>query len=172
MKNFPSAQTVLLIISVFVAVLTWIIPAGRYASLSYDDSANIFLKSTQRGVEKLSATQETLEKLNVRIPLENFTSGAIYKPIGIPGTYQRVEPDPQGFFELAQAPVKGIIETADIIFLVLIIGGLVGIVERTGAFSAGISWLSEFLKGREYILIILTTLLIGLGGTTFGFGEE
>jgi uncharacterized ion transporter superfamily protein YfcC len=172
MKNFPSAQTVLLIISAFVALLTWIIPAGQYASLSFDQTNGVFIKKTSDGVEELPPAQETLEKLNIQIPLENFTTGAIYKPIGIPGTYQPLEANPQGFFELIQAPVKGIIETADIIFLVLIIGGMVGIVERTGAFSAGIAWLSGFLKGKEYILIISTALLIGLGGTTFGFGEE
>ena len=172
MKNFPSAQTVLLIISAFVAVLTWVIPAGQYASLSFDEDEKVFIKITPAGTEKLPATQTTLEGLSIGIPLEKFTSGAIYKPIGIPGTYERVESNPQGFFALVQAPVKGIIETADIIFLVLFIGGLVGIVEKAGAFSAGIAWLSEFLKGREFILIILTALLIGLGGTTFGLGEE
>ncbi|MCA6079032.1 YfcC family protein [Fulvivirga sedimenti] len=172
MKKFPSAQTILLIISAFVALLTWIIPAGQYASLSYDNSEQVFLKSSEGSTQKLPATRQTLDELNVQIPLENFTSGAIYKPIGIPGTYQRLESNPQGFFELVQAPVKGIVETADIIFLVLIIGGLVGIVDKSGAFSSGIAWLSDFLRGREYILIITTTLLIGLGGTTFGFGEE
>ncbi len=172
MKNFPSAQTILLIISAFVALLTWVIPAGQYASLSYDETENVFQKTVEGATEKLPAKRETLDQLNVQIPLENFTSGAIYKPIGIPGTYQRLGSNPQGFFELVQAPVKGIIETADIIFLVLIIGGLVGIVEKSGAFSAGIAWLTEFLKGKEYVLIIITALLIGLGGTTFGFGEE
>jgi len=172
MKKFPSAQTILLIISAFVAILTWVIPAGQYASLTYDGVESVFVKTTSSKVEKLPATQQTLEALNVKIPLKNFTSGAIYKPISIPDTYQFLEARPQGFFEFVQAPIKGIIETSDIIFLVLIIGGLVGVVEKSGAFSAGISWLSNTLKGREYILIISTTTLIALAGTTFGFGEE
>lgn len=172
MKKFPSAQTILLIILAFVALLTWVIPAGKYASLSYDSSQGVFIKTTPDKVEKLPATQQTLELLNIKIPLENFTSGAIYKPIGIPGTYQSLEGRPQGFFEFVQAPIKGIIETSDIIFLVLIIGGLVGVVDKSGAFSAGISWLSSVLKGREYILIISITALTALAGSTFGFGEE
>ncbi len=171
-KKFPAAQTILLLISALVALLTWIIPAGQYASLTYDITEGVFVKTTAQGIEKLPATQETLVALQVKIPLENFVSGAIYKPISIPGTYQELTPRPQGFFEFVQAPIKGIIETADIIFLVLIIGGLVGIVEKTGAFSAGIQRLSRVLKGKEYILIISTTLLVALGGTTFGFGEE
>lgn len=172
MKKFPSAQTILLLISVFVAVLTWVIPAGQYASLTYDSVEGIFIKTITGKIEKLPATQQTLEGLNVKIPLENFSSGAIYKPINIPDTYQSLDAQPQGFFEFVQAPIKGIIETSDIIFLVLIIGGLVGIVEKSGAFSAGISWLTNTLKGREYILIISITAITALAGTTFGFGEE
>lgn len=42
----------------------------------------------------------------------------------------------------------------------------------TRAFDAGISWLAKTLKGKEYILIILVTLLISIGGTTFGLAEE
>ena len=172
MKKFPSAHSILLIISALVALLTWVIPAGKYASLNYDSDEGVFLKTTGENIEKLPATQQTLEGINVKIPLENFTSGAIYKPISIPDTYQSLPSSPQGILEFVQAPIKGIIETADIIFLVLIIGGLVGIVEKSGAFSAGINWLSKLLKGREYLLIIGTTVIISLAGTTFGFGEE
>ena len=171
-KSFPSALAILLIISGFVALLTWVVPAGKYATLTYDKAENIFIKSTNGQLEKLPASLQTLEMLNVKIPLQSFTSGAIYKPISIPGTYEEVDAKPQGFFEFVQAPIKGIIETSDIIFLVLIIGGVVGVVDKSGAFSSWIKWLSEFLKGREYILIITTTTLIALGGSTFGFGEE
>ena len=170
--TFPSAQALLLIIAALVALLTWVIPAGQYTTLTYDQAEGVFIKNDRGSLEKLPAAGKTLESLKIAIPLERFTSGAIYKPISIPGTYKSVSPQPQGLFEFLQAPVKGIIETADIIFLVLIIGGLVGVVEKTRAFSAGIRWLSEILKGREYILIISTTSLIALGGTTFGFGEE
>lgn len=170
--SFPSAQAILLIIAALVAILTWFVPAGQYATLSYDKSEDVFIKKDNNQIEKLAATSKTLKLLNVQIPIENFTSGAIYKPISIPGTYKTVKAEPQGLLEFLQAPIKGIIETADIIFLVLIIGGTVGVVEKSRAFSAGIQWLSEFLKGREYILIIGTTSLIALGGSTFGFGEE
>ena len=57
-------------------------------------------------------------------------------------------------------------------FLVLIIGGLIGIMNFTGAFDAGITWLANMLKGREFLLIVLVTTLIALGGTTFGLAEE
>lgn len=58
------------------------------------------------------------------------------------------------------SPLKGIIAVADIIILVLFIGGLVAIVNFTGAFEAGIVRLSQLLEGKEYILIIAVTSLI------------
>jgi uncharacterized ion transporter superfamily protein YfcC len=70
------------------------------------------------------------------------------------------------------APIQGTIEAADIIFLVLIIGGMIGIMNTTGAFNAGMGWLSKVLQGKEFLLIIFTTILISLGGSTFGLGEE
>lgn len=170
--KFPTAQTILLVIAAFVALLTWFIPAGKYDSLVFNKSDNTFIRESKGETLIIPADQNSLDQLNIGIPLKNFTSGAIYRPINIPNTYQSVDSNPQGFFELVQSPIKGIIEASDIIFLVLIIGGLIGIMNLTGAFDAGIFWLANALKGREYILIILTTTLVALGGTTFGFAEE
>lgn len=170
--KFPSAQTVLLIIAAFVAVLTWLIPAGKYDNLVYDKVEKNFTISGLTETKKIPATKESLEMLSIKIPLEKFTSGDIWKPISIPNTYKQVEAKPQGLVAFIQSPIKGVIEAADIIFLVLIIGGLIGIMNLTGAFDAGIAWLAEALKGREYILIILVTTLIAAGGTTFGLAEE
>lgn len=171
-RKFPSAQTILLVIAAFVAILTWIIPSGKYDSLLYNKSDNTFIIDSKGNKTSVPANQKSLDQLNIKIPLENFTNGAIYKPISIPDTYEKVEANPQGFFEFVKSPIKGIIEASDVIFLVLFIGGLIGIMNLTGAFDAGIAWMSAVLKGREYILIILTTTLVALGGTTFGFAEE
>ena len=170
--KFPSAQTVLILIAVVVALLTWLIPAGQFDRLAYQKESNTFIATNTNGDKTFEASQETLTNLGISIPLEKFTSGAINKPISIPKTYQKLEAKPQGFKELVLAPLKGIIQVADIIILVLFIGGLVAIVNYTGAFEAGISRLSEIFKGREYLLIIIVTTLIAMGGTTFGLAEE
>ena len=172
-RGFPASQTILLIIAALVCVLTWFIPAGQYESLVYDAATDTFsVSSTDAEARVYPATDSSLAVLGVKIPLEKFTTGSIYKPIAVPNTYQNIEAKPQGFAAFIQSPVKGIINAADIIFLVLIIGGLIGIMNLTGAFDAGISWLSQALIGREYLLIILVTALVALGGTTFGFAEE
>ena len=170
--KFPTAQTILILIAIFVTILTWLVPAGKYDSLAYNATSNTFTKTSLEENIELPATGETLENLNIKIPIQKFTSGDIYKPIGIPDTYKELESRPQGLAALAKSPIKGIIAAADIIFLILIIGGLIGIMNLTGAFDAGISWLAKTLKGREYILIVLVTTLIAAGGTTFGLAEE
>tara|TARA_R110002049_G_scaffold609_5_gene3439 strand:- start:1801 stop:3297 length:1497 start_codon:yes stop_codon:yes gene_type:complete len=170
--KFPSAQTVLLIIAAFVAILTWLIPSGQFDRLAYNKEENTFIKTSKGASIILETSQKTLNELQIKIPLDKFTSGAIYKAISIPESYKELDPKPQGFKEFILAPLKGIIQVADIIILVLFIGGLVAIVNYTGAFEAGISRLSKLLKGKEYTLIIIVTCLIAAGGTTFGLAEE
>ena len=170
--KFPTAQTILLIIAIFVAILTWIIPAGKYDTLYYNKDENTFVKTTEEKSVTLPAIQKTLIDLGIKIPLEKFTNGDIWKPVSIPNTYKELKAKPQGIVALIEAPIKGIIEASDIIFLVLFIGGLVGIMNATGAFEAGIAWLAKTLEGREYWLIISVTFLISVGGTTWGMAEE
>ncbi|SFW21654.1 YfcC family protein [Cellulophaga fucicola] len=170
--KFPSAQTILLVIAAAVAILTYLVPAGKYDTLTYNTTENTFTRSSNETTTTIPATQEALTTLHINIPLEKFKNGDIRKPIGIPDTYKEIEAQPQGVMAFFKSPIKGIIEAADIIFLVLIIGGLIAIMNVTGAFDAGIAWLANKLQGKEYILIILVTCLIALGGTTFGLEEE
>ena len=170
--RFPSAPTILLIIAALVATITWFVPAGEYDTLSYNSDTENFEIDDQNGSRVAEASQQTLDDLGVVIPVEKFINGDIFKPVGIPGTYRTLESRPQGLGALIKAPVRGIIEGSDIIFMVLIIGGLIGVMNRTGAFDAGIGWLSGMLKGREYLLIVLVTGLIAIGGTTYGLAEE
>ncbi|MFB9058180.1 YfcC family protein [Mariniflexile ostreae] len=170
--KFPTPQTILLIIAAMVATLTWFVPAGKYSTLSFNPSEGVFIKSDFKKTHTLPGTQKTLDDLHIKIPLEKFTNGDIWKPVGIPNSYKQLEPKPQGLVEFIKSPIKGIVQAADIIFLVLFIGGIIGIMNYTGAFEAGISWLARTLKGHEYLLIIMVTVLIAIGGTTFGLAEE
>jgi uncharacterized ion transporter superfamily protein YfcC len=170
--KFPSAHTILLIIAAMVTLLTWIIPAGKYDQLSFDKESKTFTIRSSETSKTAPGTIKTLDSLGIKIPMEKFTNGDIWKPINIPNTYKQLDAKPQGFFDFVKSPIKGIIAGADIIFLVLFIGGLIGLMNETGAFDAGISWLAKALKGKEYLLIILVTALVAIGGTTFGLAEE
>lgn len=169
--KFPTAHTVLFIIAALVALLTWILPSGEYDRLSYSEDSKEFVRTGQ-AEGQFPASQETLDQFGIKIPLENFTGGSIWKPIGIPGTYHKTESKPQGFLEFFQAPLKGIIDSIDIILFVLILGGMIGVVHSTNAFDSGVASLSKLLKGKEFLLIIIVTCLMAAGGSTFGLAEE
>ncbi len=170
--QFPSAHTILLLIAALVAISTWLIPSGKFDTLGYDKEKNKFIQSGQGEDKIFDANQASLDQLGVKIPLEKFTNGDIWKPVGIPGTYHELPANPQGWAAFIQSPLQGITKAIDVILFVLIIGGFIGVVHETGAFDAGVTWLATNLKGRESLLIVLITVLIAIGGTTFGLAEE
>ena len=110
--QFPTAFTVLFIILILAAILTYIVPAGLYSKLSYDPDKNLFLVENHEGeVSSYPATQETLESLNIRMNINKFLDGSIKKPIAIPGTYERIEQSPQGLLSVIMSPIQGIMDT-------------------------------------------------------------
>lgn len=171
--SFPTAFTVLFIVLILSAVLTYIVPAGSYAKLAYNKEDNNFTITMPDGKTSTKpATQQTLDQLGIKIGLNKFVDESINKPVAIPNTYERVKQKPQGIKEVIEAPIQGTYDTIDIIMFILIIGGVIGILNATGTFNAGIASLSKATKGKEYILIILLNVLIAIGGTTFGLAEE
>lgn len=175
--SFPSAYSVILIVLLLVMILTYFIPAGKYASLSYDKDKESFIITEPNGKTfEESGDQMTLDKYGVNTKLDKFKDGSVYKPVAIPNSYKEVPRENKGLFGAVKvflnAPIQGLAETIDIITFVLILGGIIGVINKTGAFAAGMNALSKKLKGREKWLIILTLTLISLGGTTFGLAEE
>ncbi|CAH2214396.1 YfcC family protein [Tepidibacter aestuarii] len=171
--SFPTAYTVLFIVLILAAVLTHTVPAGSYGKLLYDDSTQMFVVTSPDGSTKeYEGTQATLDELGIKIDVAKFTDGSIYKAVAIPNTYEQLESRPQGVKEVIQAPIQGVYETIDIIMFVFIIGGIIGVLNNSGAFDAGFASLSRATKGREYLLIVIVTFLIALGGTSFGLAEE
>lgn len=172
-RGFPSAFTTLFIILIFAAVLTYIVPSGKFSRLTYDDATNEFVITDYNDeVHRESANQEVLDRLHIQLDLDKFTEGVIRKPIAIPNTYKEIEQQPQGFIEIIKAPISGVLGTVDIMIFVLILGGIIGILNKIGAFDAGMSALSKKTKGKEFLLVVLVFILTAIGGTTFGLAEE
>lgn len=175
--SFPTAYTVILIVMLLVLGLTYVIPSGKYSKLLYDAEANVFVIESPTGqVSEKKATQKTLDELGVKTNLSKFTDGSISKPVAIPGTYEQLPKEKSTVFKalttFLNAPIQGLYDSIDIIAFVLVIGGIVGVINKTGAFTAGISALSRNLKGKEAWLIVIITVIIGIGGTSFGLAEE
>ena len=171
--EFPTAYTVLFLILILVTVLTHVIPAGKYNRLSYEESTNEFVVETYgNGNINLEATQKNLDKLEIKIDVNKFIDGTIKKPMAIPNTYVKLDGKAQGLKELIIAPISGIAESIDIIIFVLILGGIVGIVNKTGTFNIAMKAISQKTKGKEFSLVIISFIFFAAGGTIFGFWEE
>ncbi|MBL0056880.1 MAG: YfcC family protein [Chitinophagaceae bacterium] len=169
-RALPSPITILMIVIVIASLATWLIPAGQYNRLSYQD--NHFVYTTSSGDSVLPATKQTLDSLRIRISLEKFQSGAIRKPVSVPGTYHSLPKNGQGFIRTLQAPLKGIYDTIDIILFVLVIGGFMNVFHESGAMVRGLTSLSHNMKGRESWLIIILTFLFSFAGASYGMAEE
>lgn len=171
-KKFPAPITILMVVIILAAIATWLIPAGKYHTLSFPEGATNFIYSSPEGDQPLPLTQKTLDELGIQISLDKFRDGSIRKPVSIPGTYERMEANSQTPFEVLTAPIKGIYDTIDIILFILFTGGFIGVFYATGAMEKGLLNLSIRMKGREAWLIVILGFLFAFGGSSFGMAEE
>lgn len=93
----------------------------------------------------------------------------------VSGTYHAVERAPQGIFDVLKAPIQGFANTAEVIVFLLVIGGVLSVVEKTGAITAGIGAASRFFQQNpklRFLFIPLGVIVFSLCGATFGMCEE
>ena len=93
----------------------------------------------------------------------------------VAGSYHHVEAEPQGFWALFRAPLKGFDSAADIIGFVLLVGGAFSILTATGAMDAGLQQVLRFAERKKKLKIWIIPLLMtifSVGGATFGMSEE
>lgn len=106
-------------------------------------------------------------------------SQTLGKDAPVPGTYHRVEAEPQGFVDALMAPIGGFYDPSsyaanaiDVSLFVLVIGGFLGVVNRTGAIDTGIAAAMARMRGRERWMIPILMTLFAIGGTSYGMAEE
>ncbi len=120
---------------------------------------------------------------------ESRTYGSLTRTVVIPGTYEKLpkhvsargafigdeaegKATPVSFLGFLSAVPRGMEGAADIIFFIFVIGGVFGILQRTGTISAVLhGLLARYSKSGPLLTIILMTA-IGIGGSTLGMGEE
>ena len=74
--------------------------------------------------------------------------------------------------DILMSPILGFESAVDVCIFVLILGGFLAIITKTGALETGIRVLVKKLKGRELILIPILMFIFSIGGTTYGMLEE
>ena len=89
-----------------------------------------------------------------------------------PASFHQVPANPAGVSALATAFPKALIEVADIVFYIFIIGGAFGVLNKTGMIKAGIHRLVRRLGRREWLIVPGLTVVFSIGGGTIGIAEE
>lgn len=95
--------------------------------------------------------------------------------IVVPGTFKEIPNQPQGLWAMLTAPIKGFVAAAQIIGFCLLVGGAFGMLNKTGAISAGLSSvLSLSVRKPKFkrFVIPLIMVLFSLAGATFGMSES
>lgn len=150
--KFPSAYTVLLAIMIAIALITQVVPGVKKAQLSDLIMAPVTGMIGIKDLEMDEAINSSMESGGVDAALKTINE--------FEGTYMSVWNDGQ---------LKGAIDVA---LFVLIIGGFLGVVTKTGALDAGVGSLVKNLKGKELMLIPVLMFIFSLGGTSYGMAEE
>lgn len=89
-----------------------------------------------------------------------------------PETFHSVESTPVNLFGVLKAVPKGMVEIADIIFFIFIVGGSFAVVQDTGAIEAGIGKITKSMSGKEKFLIPVIMFVFSIAGAIFGMAEE
>ncbi len=169
-KTAPSPLVILMLIIVVAAIATWLMPAGQYDSLSFEN--NSFVVTASGKQTHLPFAQKTLDSLHMLIRAEKFKNGDIRKPVSIPGTYHRLPQNGQGPVEVLKAPIKGLYDAVEIVFFILFIGAFLNVFNSSGTLEKSLIALSHNMRGKEKWLIIILTFLFSFAGASYGMAEE
>lgn len=101
----------------------------------------------------------------------------VYDPISesdvvVPGSYQLLEKDPPGFFDIFTAVQVGYIQMADILFFVFFAYAFVFMLTKNGTIDAIIGLMLRKLQTRISLIIPVSMIGFGLMGSIAGIYEE
>ena len=140
--ELPHTYVLLFVVIILIAALTWIVPSGVFEREEL---------TTEGGNVATTVVPGTFR------PIDKVTDGRDLR---------------QGPFDVLSAPARGIVHAADVIAFVLLLGGVFGIITRTGALDRGLRVLATALSDRGIFVIPILITLLSLGGSTFGMSEE
>lgn len=89
-----------------------------------------------------------------------------------PETFQFIDGNPLGFLDIFSSVHGGMVQGANTIFFVLIVGGAFGILAATGALDAFIAMISRKMGNREKLIIPVLMLFFAAGGSLMGMSDE
>ncbi len=109
------------------------------------------------------------------VPSGEFTryeDAATGKTLVEAGSYVSAGTNPVSFLQVPVVMYQGILEAADVIAFLLIIGGAFELVNVSGAVLALCRTVARRLKGREFFVVPMFLALFAVFGTTMGMSNE
>lgn len=79
---------------------------------------------------------------------------------------------PTSFVQMIHSIPLGIAQEADLIFMVMFIGGMFGVLQSTGTIDAGLERLLKLAKGNVYVLVPVLMVIFSFGSTFMGMAKE
>ncbi|MGH1363615.1 MAG: YfcC family protein [Calditrichia bacterium] len=150
--KIPHVFVLLIAVTFICSLLTYIIPSGEY----------------QRQEKVVGGSTRTVIQPGTYSELpKHFSSEAM-----IFGDSEEGKASPVSLVQFLSAIPRGLEKSADIIFFIFIIGGVLGIIQRTGTITAFLRMLIDKLGNSGAWLIGFLMILLAVGGSTLGMGEE
>lgn len=94
------------------------------------------------------------------------------RTVVVASTYQRVEAHPVDLFDAFVAIPRGFVAGAEVIVLVLLVGGAWTVVDKAGTLRAIVDWLVSTFGRRRHLAVVLLSLAFTVGGALENMGEE
>lgn len=82
----------------------------------------------------------------------------------VPNTYQQTDGETLGILEIFNAIQMGMVQSADIIFLILFVGGMFEVIERSGALRGAINQAIKMTRNNEFWLIAVVCTIFAFTG--------
>lgn len=103
---------------------------------------------------------------------DRMEDAATGRTVVVSGTFHSVDPAPVGLFDALVAMPRGMINAAEVIFLVFLIGGAFTVVDQTGVLRRGVGRLVKALGDRTILVIPIVSILFATGGALENMQEE
>lgn len=149
--RFPSAFTVLFVVTIAVWLIAFVVPTGKYATDA--DTGRPIPGSYERTSADLSFGDRTYDLYMAPV---NGLYGVKSSETGVIGPYETGD----------------LFGAAGVFLFVLAIGVFITVTMKSGAIDAGIGRVSQRFGGQGIALIIILMVLFSIGGTTEGMAEE
>lgn len=171
-RTMLSSYTIIILLIIGLAILSWVLPDAKYQTETLDgracveqfkeddssltscvfDSENL---SAEDCAAKMSEDEDAIPSSCTTEVLENG-SGTVGATLS----------------QVLKAPILGFENAIDVAIFIMILGGFLKIMDKTKALETGIKVLVQKLHGRELWLIPILMLIFSICGTTYGMLEE